>query len=388
MKLLICSLNSFGFLNPFIGLAKELISQGHEIAFVCDTACEDVLVQEGLTRIPNGAGDLPSFQVERFAQKEHSVIQTQHVLYALRHFSADIILTNPLAYGALIAARQTNTKVVCMGFLSYLWETPEKDKSSSQKMLDLYAWRTRDQLRLFQQALQINQQDSAQSTLESLPFIGDLLLHRATPSLFTRRPYCPDNISLVGSCLWESQRDSEHRSRLLSWLQQNQQQQRPMIFVNHGRTFQLPRFWDVLKESFKNSDYLVVANVGRMDGRAGDIPDNFYVQSYIPQNLALSSANLVIANGNSTATLGALEHGIPMLLLPGGGETVDNADLCSGLGVANSIEESRFSTELLRSNVEQLLDDQQVAQQCQNIKSEMQSYQGFKKAAQAVLACA
>ena len=49
MKILICSLNSLGFLNPFIGLAKELTSQGHEVAFVCDQSLSDTVCREGFT---------------------------------------------------------------------------------------------------------------------------------------------------------------------------------------------------------------------------------------------------------------------------------------------------------------------------------------------------
>jgi MGT family glycosyltransferase len=388
MKILICSLNSLGFLNPFIGLAKELTSQGHEVAFVCDQSLSDTVCREGFLRIPNGPDDSPSFQIERFANCEHSISQNLHVQFALRLFDAEVIVTNPLAYGALIAAQQTGIKVICMGFLSYLWETPKEDNLSPPKMLKLCAWRTRDLMRLFRAALRVNNQEEGSDNLEKLPFLGDLLLQRATPSTFMRKPFCPQNIQMVGSCLWESERDDEHKNQLLDWLNLPEHSDRPVVFVNHGRTFQLPRFWDALKESFKDSDYLLVANVGRMDGKVGEVPNNFYVKPYIPQTTALSRACLVIANGNSTVTLGALEHGLPMLLLPGGGETLDNAILCHDLGVANYIDESDFSPKHLQHNVRGLMQSQSTVRQCRKLQREMAQYSGFKPAALAVLGCA
>jgi UDP:flavonoid glycosyltransferase YjiC (YdhE family) len=112
----------------------------------------------------------------------------------------------------------------------------------------------------------------------------------------------------------------------------------PIIYLHHGRTFDSPSFWDQAALALSERPVRVAASIGRMD-RPAALPDdspNFFVRPHLSQGAVLAKARMVIAGGNTTAVLGALTHGLPSLLIPGGGEQHDVADqvVQAGAGLA------------------------------------------------------
>ena len=60
------------------------------------------------------------------------------------------------------------------------------------------------------------------------------------------------------------------------------------------------------------------------------------VERYVPQADVLPLCDVAVGHGGSGSTLGALAHGLPMLLLPHGADQFENAQACAALGVARS----------------------------------------------------
>jgi UDP:flavonoid glycosyltransferase YjiC (YdhE family) len=48
----------------------------------------------------------------------------------------------------------------------------------------------------------------------------------------------------------------------------------------------------------------------------GDLPANVHVERWIPQEAVLPHASVAVSHGGYGSTLGALAHGVPMVLLP------------------------------------------------------------------------
>ena len=84
----------------------------------------------------------------------------------------------------------------------------------------------------------------------------------------------------------------------------------------------------------------VVATVGRDIDPAelGPQPVHVRVERYIPQAELLPRASLVVSHGGSGSVLGALAHGVPLVLLPIGADQPYNAARCEALGVARSLD--------------------------------------------------
>lgn len=79
----------------------------------------------------------------------------------------------------------------------------------------------------------------------------------------------------------------------------------------------------------------VVVTVGRNidPERFGQQPDNVHVERYIPQSTLLPFCDLAVNHGGSGSVIGALAHGIPMVVLPIGADQLLNARRCEQLGV-------------------------------------------------------
>ena len=71
----------------------------------------------------------------------------------------------------------------------------------------------------------------------------------------------------------------------------------------------------------------VIVTVGRQNDPAalGDQPDNVVVRSYIPQREVLAWCDAIVTHGGSGTVLGALAHGVPLLIVPQGADQWSNA---------------------------------------------------------------
>ena len=186
------------------------------------------------------------------------------------------------------------------------------------------------------------------------PLLGDLFLLRSVPELEGDLSALPPRVHAIGACLWEP---AAAPADIVAWLERARAEHLPVIYVQHGRSFDQPGFWAALVEALRGEPLRVVASVGRMDAEMGDIPDNFLVRPHIPQALAMQHAQAVIASGNSTVALGALTSGLPSLLIPGGSEQPDVAERCTAAGASLLLPPARLSPEAIRTSLRTLLTD-------------------------------
>jgi UDP:flavonoid glycosyltransferase YjiC (YdhE family) len=84
----------------------------------------------------------------------------------------------------------------------------------------------------------------------------------------------------------------------------------------------------------------VVVTVGRDIDPAelGPQSPHVRVERYVPQAELLPRASLAVSHGGSGSVLGALAHGVPLVLLPMGADQPYNAARCEALGVARSLD--------------------------------------------------
>ncbi|MEO6063201.1 MAG: glycosyltransferase [Thermoflexales bacterium] len=84
----------------------------------------------------------------------------------------------------------------------------------------------------------------------------------------------------------------------------------------------------------------VVATVGEGIDPAefGPQPANVRIERYIAQELILPECSLVVSHGGSGSVLGALAHGLPMVLIPMGADQPLNAARCEQLNVGRTLD--------------------------------------------------
>ncbi len=380
MRALFCSISTPGLLYPAIGMALELQKRGHEVAFVTDSAHTAFLAEHGLERIARGLRDGPSFAVAQWGMPLAVAIQLKHIEYAMAQFQPDILIGQPLTLGAYLAHERYDIPLLVQGLLAYLWPPSSEAAHLPDEHMRLRAWRYQDQLHSYNEVRPLFGLMPLSDDINLYPFLGNQFLLQSIPALYSDSVEFPAQVELVGSCLWEPE---SHDDQLTAWREKMQRQGRTLIYAQHARTFDLPRFWARLVQITQHLPIAVVASTGRLEEELGELPANMFARPHINQGSILPYCNAVIANGTSTIALGALTHGLPMLLLPTGGEQLEVAELCRAAGCALVIEADSDMT-LLTSSIVHILEDSTMRSQAHDIAVAYASAGGCSAAAELI----
>ena len=377
MRFLFCSFETPGFLYPSIGIAQELEARGHDTAFIADYECSELLAAHHLRRIPRGPNDGHSFQVALWAKPISVAIQVKHIEYALASFGADVLVGQSLTLGPLLVAERRQIPVGLMGFCTYLWPPGEVTGcGDSAESLGRARWRLGEMLEFLNQArAMFRLSPFAMDECGETPLLGDLFLLRSVPELEANFEALPQCVHLVGSCLWEP--DCEDQE-VCDWLRKAESQGAPVVYVQHGRYFHIPRFWESVVQALEDQGCFVAASSDRLDGEVVPIPVDSLIRPHLPQGHILPVAKIVIASANTTAVLGALEAGVPCLLIPGGGEQPDVAALAERVGVAKCLSPNDATPSAIGKAIRELLSDARYRQRAEYFKAFFAKHDGFK----------
>lgn len=87
----------------------------------------------------------------------------------------------------------------------------------------------------------------------------------------------------------------------------------------------------------------------------GPQPANIQIERYIPQSVILPQCAVVVSHGGSGSVIGALAHGLPMLLIPMGADQPLNAARCADLGVGLALDAMAATPETVRAAITTVL---------------------------------
>ena len=97
---------------------------------------------------------------------------------------------------------------------------------------------------------------------------------------------------------------------------------------------------------------------------------------YLPQALLLPYCDLVVSHGGSGSVLGALEHGLPMLVAPMGADQPQNADRCAALGVGRVLDAMSATPEQVRAAASAVLGDPEYRKAAERMRDEIADLPG------------
>jgi len=305
VRVLICPLASLGFVFPAIGLAHKLRARGHTVAFVTGLRARPMLERQGLSLVGGG----PCFRTQRWHDTASVQEQARVLRHVLEQWPADVLLTSALCLGPLLVGEATQRPVATLGLFAPLWPTDGNDTLRYAELNGAYQ-RSRAALGLTGPG-------------PDLPLLGQCYLHRGIPGLLPGP--MPTQAHPIGAALWEPPVGEPLRR----WLADCQ---RPPIYLHPARTFGSPGFWSNARHLLAARS--VAASTGRLDQPRGESPPGWFVRPHVSMGPVLSACAVVVASGTTTAALGALWHGCPAVLLPGGSEQFAIARMLSELGVA------------------------------------------------------
>jgi UDP:flavonoid glycosyltransferase YjiC (YdhE family) len=149
---------------------------------------------------------------------------------------------------------------------------------------------------------------------------------------------------------------------------------RPTVYVtggtsHHGRSAVL----DTAVSALRDEPVNVVVTTGR-DGdpnRFGALPKSVRVERFVPQRDLLPHVDLVLCHGGAGSVLGALAHGLPLVLWPLATDQFDAAAHVAGAGAGLVLDASSSTVDGVRAAVRAVLADPEYRVSAGQLRAEI-----------------
>lgn len=360
-RLLFCALGGRGFVHPLIGIAAELRCRGLQSTFATSPHFVGLLEAQGFSRVPRGVTDGLSFPLSRWADPAQVAMQVKHIEYAIDLWKPDALVTNQLCLGPLIVAERLNVPVVVLGLATYLFPSAG-DRALHPSTRARLAWQHADIMRYYNASRAAFNMAPLPDEPENSPLLGDAFLLQTIPEVLPWLDRPPSNVHFVGSCVWEPEEADEE---LQAWLR-GRVPGTPTVYVQLSRSFESPSPWPSLRAAIDESGVFVAMSTSRMDVDLGPVAPRMFARPYVPQQQAIRAADAVIATGHTSAVLGAVSNGVPLLLLPAGSGSLDIAEAYSSAGMARVLRDDQQLT-ITPDEILRLVDDPRVRESARRL---------------------
>jgi UDP:flavonoid glycosyltransferase YjiC (YdhE family) len=154
----------------------------------------------------------------------------------------------------------------------------------------------------------------------------------------------------------------------------------PTVYFTLGTIFNQESgdLFDRVLAGLRDLPVTVIVTVGRSldPDRFGPQPDNVHVERYVPQAVLLPHCDLVVNHGGSGSVIGALAHGLPLVVLPMGADQLPNAQRCEQLGVGVTLDAVRVTPRSIRDTTSALLRNAHAREAAERIRDEIASLPG------------
>jgi UDP:flavonoid glycosyltransferase YjiC (YdhE family)/DNA-binding NarL/FixJ family response regulator len=373
-KMLFTFAGGTGHFLPLVPLARAAERAGHLVAFGGQPGMLSVIEQAGFSRFDTGGHTLlatsertPLLELdmerEIRAVREGFAGRTAReragaVLQLCEAWRPDVLVCDEMDFGALVAAECAGVPyatVVCIGSGSFVWR--ELVTEPLNELRAAHGLPRDPELAMLHRYLVLAPfPPSFRDPANPLP-----------PTGHTIRPVLADVRAGDGEPAWLEELTA-----------------RPLVYFTLGTIFNLES-GDLFERVLAGLSGLagsVIVTVGReLDPRAlGPQPANVRVERYVPQSVLLPHCELVVSHGGSGSVVGALAHGLPMVLLPIGADQPLNAARCQELDVARVLNPLQVTAADVSEAASNVLSDQRYQRNAQRLKREIDASPGPERA--------
>lgn len=154
----------------------------------------------------------------------------------------------------------------------------------------------------------------------------------------------------------------------------------PLLYLTLGTVFNLESgdLMGRLITALRTLPVNLIATIGyEIDpAELGPQPANVRIEPYISQSFLLPHCRLVVSHGGSGTVIGALAHGLPLVLVPMGADQMVNAERCAALGVGRVLDVMAITPELVRETVTDVLSNPEYRHHAERIRDEVAALPG------------
>lgn len=149
----------------------------------------------------------------------------------------------------------------------------------------------------------------------------------------------------------------------------------PLVYLTLGTVFNVESgdLFERVLAGLRDLPINVIATVGRELDPAefGPQPPTIRIERYIPQTALLPHCAAVISHAGSGSVIGALAHGLPMVLIPMGADQPHNARRSADLGLARVLDAVEATPEMVRTAIAAVLEDPAYRRASERMRAEI-----------------
>jgi UDP:flavonoid glycosyltransferase YjiC (YdhE family) len=359
-----------GHFLPLVPLARAAEDAGHVVAFGGQSGMIPVIERGGFSAFDTGGPTLladtertPLLELDM--EREIRAVRESYagriareraaaVLELCETWRPDVLVCDETDFGALVAAERAEipyATVVCIGSGSFVW--PELVTKPLNDLRAAHGLPPDPELVMLRRYLVLAPfPPSFRDPANPLP-----------PTGHTIRPVLADAAAGEVEPAWLAELTV-----------------RPIVYFTLGTIFNLESgdLFERVLAGLSELPVSVVVTVGRelKPQALGPQPANVRVERYVPQSLLLPHCELVVSHGGSGSVVGALAHGLPMVLLPIGADQPLNAARCRELHVARVLDPFKTTAVDVSNAVSDVLSDPSYRRSAQRLKAEIEASPG------------
>jgi MGT family glycosyltransferase len=392
MRVLLMTSAEKGHLNPMVGVAQWLVQDGHHVGWLVipepaphlDTLGVEIVTLPGRTEAPplvTGGEALARLVLDPEALRgwirvlllEAVPGQVDGVRAAIRGFRPDVIALDGMLYQGVIAAHAEGVPYAGVSSALTLLEPAE---------LDFELIRTIRSLATERAALFARYGLAPQfRTCECLSPLLNVIF--ATEALVGAEAAVPPCTVLVGPSRPRGRRGDEPA---FPW--DRVPADGPLVYVSFGSQISWqPEIFAAVIEATRDLGARMVLTAGDLVDTefARDLPDHVTAVRYAPQRAILERAAAFVSHGGANSVMEAMDHGVPLLLVPVCNDQPVQAHFLTRAGAGLSLDRRTFSARSCRGALTALLDpDGAPRRNARRVQASYRERDGAREAARLI----
>lgn len=367
MKILFINLPYYGHFVPTVGLVRELLRRGCEVAYLMPFGWEEKVAESGAMFY----GYADHWQLSEQMKNALAVAERMVADYDLIVYEQFFFLGKHLAEKyqkpavRIFTAPVTNEKLM-------------KEYIATKGPLSVfrYKWVARAFTKDIAGDMPLKTDNWLDEIVQNPP---DLNL------VYTLREYQPyaeefpeEKYKFLGPSVYEREgADPEYMKA-----------ERPLIYISLGTVVRGNiRFYQSCIEAFREENADVVISVGAQCPirKLKNIPPHIRVRQWVPQTQVLEAADVFVTHGGMNSVSEALVAGVPMVVIPFTSDQPVNAKCIERLGVGKILEYDSLSKDGLREKVHEVMKDAQIKKHLAHVQELIMEAPGNKGGAEMIL---
>jgi UDP:flavonoid glycosyltransferase YjiC (YdhE family) len=371
MRVLITCVPGYGHLHPLLPLANALADAGHDVAIATGPDVRARAETAGFATFPAGIGLSETWQrlVRRYPDQIYNRLAPDEIMQwylpklfgeivapamledlvpLVRTWRPDVIVHDTFDFAAPVAAAMSDVPSVSHT-LGIRFEG---------ELLDLIAAAVAPLWRLHGLAADPTAGLYRDLCLDIMP--SALQLDEPARRADVIRGLRPVDAPPIGE------------EQLPTWM--TSRREVPLVYMTLGTesNTDVSMFRSVL-DGLADLEVEVLVTVGaqRDPSFVGSVPGNAHIERYVPQSLLLPLFSVVICHGGAGTTLGALAHGVPLLVLPQGADQYLIGDRVVSCGAGLRLAPPEVNPDSVRRCVLDLLHGTEYRRAARRVQAEI-----------------